>query len=196
MLLTVDVTQENIDDSDVFSPSSCPIALALKETVKEGTYISVRGTDLIVGHDAWEFDEQIPFQLNSDHEDHGDFTTFGLEPFSFTMRIPAHHMDEYCECNECEPENDEDDDNEGEEDDNECDDDCYCHRDENDETCDHETDEDDMDQRPYTVNFLKNANGDYMIRDRDGETVILTVAQIEKLYNESRPSQSRVWASL
>jgi hypothetical protein len=164
MLITVQVSQDNIDDSDVEHPRLCPIALALKEMVVRDTQVRVYGSSLHIGDDSWDFNSQIPYQLNSEHYDHSDFTKIDLEPFSFTMEMPGHYFNEY---------DNEDDDDDSDDDDN----------------------PQDEDQRPYTVNFLKNGNGDYMVRDRDGETVILTVDQIEKLYKLTRTTE-RVWQNL
>jgi len=188
-MIRVNVTQEDIENGENYASDSslCPIAQALKPMLKSGVTFSVGYNSIHMGNDdgdnEWSFDEQIPFQLNSNHEDHSGFTTDDLEPFSFNMRMPGHYFEnEYCDCGICMG----------------CDDDCDCGCNDRDDEEEDDNDDDnpqDEDQRPYTVNFLKNANGNFHVRDRDGDIVILTVEQIEKLYRISR-STVQEWALL
>jgi len=171
MLVTVDVTQENIDNCDRASHTTrCPIALALKDIIRREVNVQVGPSSLTVGTTTWDFDGQIPYQLNDKHEDHEEFTIEDLEPFSFRTNIPANYFkDNY---------------------DEDLDDEDLADENQNDEVTPSRF-------NSYTVSFMKaNTPGEYLVRDSHGDTVILTVAQIEKLYNESRPYQSRVWTSL
>jgi hypothetical protein len=90
MLVTVNVNQEDINGGDATSNRACPIYLALKRIVKPETRLVVWNNSLNIGDNefSWEFDSQIPYQLNINHEEHRGLTTDDLEPFSFTLDVP------------------------------------------------------------------------------------------------------------
>src|ERR1700688_2748421 len=101
MQITVDVSQDDVDDSpDAASRNNCPIARALGRIIKSGVYFSVNHDSLAIGNDTWLFDGQIPHQLNVPLYRVEELTFDGLEPFSFTMQMPGHYFDEvdYCNC--------------------------------------------------------------------------------------------------
>ena len=87
MKVTVNVTEEDIENGNVSKPYGCPIYLALHKLFSEAKnlYIGVHGHCLDIGDFTWYFNSQIPYQLNDEHYSHADFTKVGLNPFTFTM---------------------------------------------------------------------------------------------------------------
>lgn len=142
MQVTVNVTEEDIEEGHVSNSSDCPIAKALHRMIRNHVSVGLREFT-IEDHSGeiafeWRFDNQIPEQLNANHPEHMG----------------------YCEYNSL-----------------------------------HSSD-DDYDNDEPTVQFAKTSEGHYIVKDHHNDTVIMSVAQIKKLYEISRPVSGLAWATL
>ena len=94
MLVTVEVTADDIRNGSPGSTCNCPVALALTRVMSRDYFIRVYGSSVSTDYDDFMFDlpsEATEFIASFDEGEH-------VEPFSFEMDLPDWTVAEHIQC--------------------------------------------------------------------------------------------------